>query len=101
MSISINEKQQKILEQKEIGADENVLFLRSLLDQAGHIGRGAGTECVGYAVVFFYKNKFMPEFEYRCHSEVSMLSKLEKVAFLGHRLLGIHIGKKYGKKGKL
>ena len=96
MGIQIIDNKSKKLSAEEIPADENVRMVRSLLDQAGHIGRGPGMELIGYGVVFYYKGKWTNSGEFRCHSEVKMLSEVS--ANDGFKALGTHIAKKYGRK---
>ncbi len=96
MAIELINNKTKLLNSEESPADENVQVIRGMLDQAGHIGRAAGHECIGYAVVFIYKNKFMGrQGEFRCHSELKMAS--EVTANDAFKALGIHMGKKFGR----
>jgi hypothetical protein len=96
VSISITGKKGTLLDQKEVPADEHVQVVRGLLDQAGNIGRGPGMELIGYEVVFIYRGMFTKEGEFRCHSECKMVG--EKSANDAFKALGLHMGKKYGRK---
>ena len=84
---------------EDVPADENTIMIRRMLDQAGIVGRGPGMECIGYAVVFYYRSKYSGHGEFRAHSEVKMLS--EKSAHDGFKTLGIHLMKKFGRTPKL
>lgn len=96
MAIEIRDRKSQILNQKDVPADENVTFLRELMDKAGHITRGMGMECIGYSAVFYYRSKFSQEGEFRMHSELKMVT--ESFANDGAKALLIHMGKKYGRK---
>jgi hypothetical protein len=87
----------RTVKREDVKPDENAKVIRGLIDQAGHIGRGHGMKCYGYAITFIYKNEFQSDqAEVRCYSELRLVG--EKLADTAIKELAIHMMQKYGRK---
>ncbi len=89
------------VDREEVEDDENSRVIRGLLDQAGHIGRGHGTDCVGYAVVFFYKGKFTDAGQIRAYTAGLPQTTPERLADVGVKELARKMMQRYGRTPKL
>lgn len=90
-------KHNKVIDRKhDVKGDQAANMIYRIMDQAGIAGRPSGMECVGYAVVFMYANKYSRDGEFRSYSNLKMVQ--EQSASDAVAELAKHMKQKYGRK---